>query len=557
MTNNQPNPFPVEWEKPEDAQAFWLFDSTHCPTPLSPLDYELRMQPLLEMLNRVSAGWGMPLAVEPKLIHGFVYNKIISHDVSQDAMPGVLQGLDDTVRQRYADLPRTWEQTWLPDIQEQLAALSSFDLRSATWPALIAHLSETKRRITRLWEIHSEIFTPMMLAISDFEEAYQDIFKGAKPLEVHEILGGFPNKTVEGNVRLWALGRQAAKSPSLGRLIMDTTVDRLAAALAETEEGRILLEAIQDYVHTYGERNDDLYIDKPTWIDDPTPVLRGLREAVLQADRDLEAEMQNQAAKREKRLAQLREKLASHPRAVVDEFERLLKLAQTGNVLSEDHHFWIDCKVTHHARRVALEIGHRLMERGVLRQKEDVFRLQLSELTSLGEEFSDEMGARLRALVSQRQEEAVQFAKLQPPPFLGIPRPMLPMDCAVMRLTVKFAGNMYALPAEPGADLVGMPGSSGKVRGTAKIVRTLDETTKLQRGDIMVSPATLPSWTPFFASIAGIVTNTGGMLCHAAVVAREYGIPAVVGTVRATETYKDGQLIEIDGDAGVVRIVSE
>lgn len=103
---------------------------------------------------------------------------------------------------------------------------------------------------------------------------------------------------------------------------------------------------------------------------------------------------------------------------------------------------------------------------------------------------------------------------------------------------------------------MGMPGSAGKVRGPARIIRSLDETTKLQKGDIMIASFTLPSWTPFFSSVAGVVTNIGGMLCHAAVVAREYGIPAVVGTVRATEIYKDGQMIEVDGDAGVVRIVA-
>ena len=108
---------------------------------------------------------------------------------------------------------------------------------------------------------------------------------------------------------------------------------------------------------------------------------------------------------------------------------------------------------------------------------------------------------------------------------IGVPRPFLPMDCAVLRASFKFSGNLFGPPGGEG-DLSGMPGASGKVTGPARIVRTLDDTTKLRPGDILVAPFTLPSWTPFFASVAGVVTNIGGMLCHAAVVARENRIPA-------------------------------
>jgi pyruvate,water dikinase len=93
------------------------------------------------------------------------------------------------------------------------------------------------------------------------------------------------------------------------------------------------------------------------------------------------------------------------------------------------------------------------------------------------------------------------------------------------------------------------------VTGPARVVRTLADAEKLRPGDILVAAFTLPSWTSFFATAAAVVTNIGGMLCHAAVVAREYGIPAVVGTQRATEVIRDGQIIEVDGDTGIVRVV--
>jgi pyruvate,water dikinase len=119
----------------------------------------------------------------------------------------------------------------------------------------------------------------------------------------------------------------------------------------------------------------------------------------------------------------------------------------------------------------------------------------------------------------------------------------------------KINGNFMAPPVS-GHELPGMPGSRGKVTGTARVVRTVEEAEqRLLPGEILVAPATLPSWTPFFSFVAAVVTGAGGVLSHAAVVAREYGIPAVVSVRGVMDVIRDGQLIEVDGDAGVVRIV--
>ena len=118
-------------------------------------------------------------------------------------------------------------------------------------------------------------------------------------------------------------------------------------------------------------------------------------------------------------------------------------------------------------------------------------------------------------------------------------------------------GKFFGLPPGPSeaADtLTGNPGSPGKVQGTAKVIRSLNEADKLDKGDILVAETTAPPWTPLFATAAAIVTDTGGILSHCAVVAREYGIPAVVGTGVATSMITDGQTIEVDGDAGRVHL---
>jgi pyruvate,water dikinase len=101
----------------------------------------------------------------------------------------------------------------------------------------------------------------------------------------------------------------------------------------------------------------------------------------------------------------------------------------------------------------------------------------------------------------------------------------------------------------------GNRGSPGKATGSARVVRSLAGAGKLQPGDVLVVETTAPPWTPLFATAAAVVSDTGGILSHCAVVAREYGIPAVVGTGNATSRLADGQLIEVDGDAGTIRVL--
>ena len=547
---NQASSFPVQFEDPEDAKAFWIIDLVHCPEPLARLDFELRLDTLNDAANKVNQRLGVPMQTETRLINGFVYHKIVTPELAPESVPGHLAAVDDAVRTTYLDIQHHWEKAWLPEVKSHLAALAAFDVGGASLPELLAHLVELRGRILRLWMVHTELLYPFLTALSDFDQAYRDLFPGAKPLDVYDLTAGFPNKTIEANGRLWELGREAARSSALRALILDSAPAELAGALSQSAEGRALWAKIEAYAAAYGERNDDLYTTKPAWSEDVTPVLRGLREAVLVPERDLAAELGEQAQRREARLSEVRAALASHPRPIVEEFEALLRAAQAATVLSEDHHFWIDCKVTYHIRRVCLELGRRLVQQGALDRPDDVFHFSLGELTALGEPGA--RTAHLRDLSAERQAYSARFANAKPPTILGIPRPFFPMDCAMLRAMAKFTGNIFAPPTE-GSELTGMPGSAGKITGPARVVRNLDDAQKIEPGEILVAPFTLPSWTPFFASAKGVVTNIGGMLCHAAVVAREYGIPAVVGTVRATETIRDGQLIEVDGDAGVVR----
>ncbi|MBL8974149.1 MAG: hypothetical protein JNK56_26380, partial [Myxococcales bacterium] len=421
--------FPVVWDDPADAQALWLFDAAHSGAPMSRLDFDLRMAPMSAGTNRANVLYGLPLASQPRLINAFVYQRADAPDVAPDAADAVWQAADAALRAGAQGLADRWTATWLPEIQRHLADLHAVDLRAASLPALVDHLGELRRRVVRLWEIHFELMYPVTLALSDFDDTYRDLFPDARPLEVYELLAGFPSKTTEANLRLWELGRAAARSPALRATIADTDVFDLPAALAATPEGQTLWADLQDYMRTYGERSDDLYIDRPGWLEQPTPILRSLQEAVRQPDRDLAAELRAQTERRERRLAEVRAALASHPRPVVAEFESLLAAAQASTHLGEEHNFWIDAKITFHARRAALEVGRRLAERGAVADPEDVFHLSLAEL----QRAAAEPTCSFHTTVAEHRAEAARFAGTRPPKVLGVMRPFLPMDSALMR----------------------------------------------------------------------------------------------------------------------------
>jgi phosphohistidine swiveling domain-containing protein len=186
-------------------------------------------------------------------------------------------------------------------------------------------------------------------------------------------------------------------------------------------------------------------------------------------------------------------------------------------------------------RRVALELGNRLEAAGGLSLSDDIFHLRLDEVEALGEAWPPSAAtlARIHALVARRRAKRESLAKV----------PMVDP-----RLLAAGAHT----PTDEDVILRGQPGSPGIGTGPARIVRDFSEFGKLQPGDVLVASVTNPAWTPLFLRAVAIVGDAGGAASHAAIVAREYGVPAVMGTINGTAQLHDGQWIEVDGSRGLV-----
>jgi pyruvate,water dikinase len=207
--------------------------------------------------------------------------------------------------------------------------------------------------------------------------------------------------------------------------------------------------------------------------------------------------------------------------------------------IREDTHFYATL-MQPTIRRVSLELGRRLVQAGALAAVEEVFHLRLEELEDLRKQWppADRMIGEIRDLVARRK--ALRESLADKPLF----------DPRLLNATSQ-------APVGKDVLLSGTSGSPGRARGPVRIVRDISEFGKLQAGDVLVAPVTNPAWTPLFQRAAAVVVDTGGSASHAAIVAREYGVPAVMGTINGTRVLTDGQWIQVDGSRGLVLKLEE
>jgi pyruvate,water dikinase len=546
-----PADFEFAWEQPGDERGFWERDRMHFPEPIVPLDYSMMRIVYGEGFNRAAEQYGTPVRAHPRRFGAYFYSAM-APSVPPEQMAAQGKIAEERLTPAVSSLRERWEAEWLPEIQEIIAELRAYDLAGASMPELIRHLDLAIERMGRLWEIHFLLAFPMLLGLSLFDDFYRDLFGDEDAFQAYRLLQGFENKTLESNQALWALSRRALAEPTVRQVFETLEVGEIALALEESTPGRAFLAELQAFLDAYGHRGDTWGLSVPGWLESPTSVLRNLRDYVRQPDRDLAAERAALVEERERHLAEVRARLAGYPRPVVGQFEGLLTAAQFANVLSEEHGFWIDFTSTYEVRLVFLEVGKRLADASVLDAQDDVFFLTVEEVRETAESLP---ALDRRALVAERRAEVERAATITPPLVLGTPPSGPPPQDPIGRAIVKMFGGGPPPASEESSELRGSAGSPGVIRGTARVLRSLSEADRLQPGDVLVAEFTAPPWTPLFATASAVVTDAGGILSHCAVVAREYGIPAVVGTARATATIRDGQQIEVDGNAGLVRLL--
>lgn len=547
-----PTDFPVTWERPDDASLFWQIERLHWPDPMTPMDFAF-MRAAHVQFNWAFASYGVPLRYTPRHINYRWYFSVNPSIDDLALMPAMMQAGLANLEATIPRLRDLWNDEWLPEVRQILDAWERFDLAGASMPELLEHFSATIDRHERVWQIHFLQTFPVYMAMSAFDDLYQDLFGTENGLDAYRLMQGLDNKTVAMGRAFWRLSRQVLASPTLRVALDEPDASSVIARLNESGEGRAFLAAFDAFLNEFGRRGDQLGVSFVSWREDPSQAIRQLQEYVSQPDLNAEAEMAALAADREQALATARAALAGYPRPVIEQFESMLASAQQATIISEDHNYYIDFGAIYQVRQVILEFGRRFTAAGVLADPRDVFMLTPDELRETAEQLPH---VNRHTRVAVRTAEMEHFRRIAAPPALGTPPAAPPPDDPLSRTIGKFFGSPMPEPETSNGALVihGGSGSPGKARGVARVILSLADAGRLTKGDILIAPTTAPAWTPLFATAGAVVTDTGGVLSHSAVVAREYRIPAVVGAGIATTVIQDGDMIEVDGDNGVVRV---
>lgn len=427
-------------------------------------------------------------------------------------------------RTRHYDLSQWENDPLLAEYIKKVRAIEQLDLPSLTWKQNIETLRELLALIPRAMELR-ERYVPQ--AFPGIAGLWLLLLLARRTDSFGTLVSGVKTKTTETNQSLEDLAEKIRTNRELRDLFVRYDTKNLRSELQDSEVGQTFLKQFKQFLDQYGHRETALTISQPAWKDQPENVLVILK--VL-------AETEPQKPDSYDAWQRARDELLAHSilgtRLFRNMFLKSLSKTRYLFQIREDTHFYATM-VQPSIRHITLELGNRLVEVGALDEIAEVFHLRLDELEASGKMWPPRQQTieQIRSLVSRRKMKRQRLAN----------KPMIDP-------------RLLAVSSQQGDDVLlsGTSGSPGIARGPAKIVHDVSEFGKLRTGDVLVSPVTNPAWTPLFQRAVAVVVDTGGSASHAAIVAREYGIPAVMGTMNGTQKLEDGQWISVDGSRGLV-----
>ena len=376
-----------------------------------------------------------------------------------------------------------------------------------------------------------------MFREATFGSIYKMLVKRKSDPNPEAFLFGMDNHAMRSEKALFDLARWAKNQPELADVLTHTSSEEICSALHSDLGADSVLHKFatrfDSYLREYGHAIYDLDFAKPTPAENPAPLLETLK--VYMAGKNNPYERQQAAVDlREKATATIAKRLDPLRRKW---FLSLLKSAQDTAHLREDS--IADLGLGHpQIRRMLGEFSKRLAARGAISCADDIYWLEVQELESLAIALEkSEPLARFDAEVAHRKAKWEAMRHVTPPS-------MLPK--------VGWMSVFFPSGEATGNTIKGLAANAGKVTARACVMLGPEDFCRMQSGDVIVAGITTPAWTPLFARASAIVTDIGGPLSHSSIVAREYGIPAVLATGNGTRRIKDGQIITVDGSKGEV-----
>jgi pyruvate,water dikinase len=561
--------FPVQWDSELEKQLFWVFDDLHCPHPLSPMFFDIGGWWLT--CDHMFRRFGTPFASDwiAKNVNGYLYTAAIPADprMKVDAMEygaryGARVPLDpehgakigtylNAVLPTYGSNFETWwRERLVPEMERNFAYLEGMLERQDGLSLMeLACLFEDAIDIhDRHWKIH------WMLNFSQFSATMnlRAVMEKTHGRIDEALLGRLQNSASDRNwdsiEALWKMKEEAKADAQLAEAFRHETAGEIIAALESSQRGRrFVAERVKPYQKEFGWHavwsHEFIF---PTVYERMEPVIELVR-GYIETDYDFP-----------KTIAALKADIDAAAGEILTGLEgealEEMRAANAVNLkmapLTPDHHFYIDQGANAHVRLVLVAIGRKLVGSGALEEPDDVMYLRYNELRVL---MGDPAGMDARAIVSSRKAERERAYQVRPPAWIGTAT-QSQLDFPYLNLW-GFPEKFHRKAGAIAGEVTGIGGSPGVVEGVARVVLREDQFDEVRAGDVLVCQMTNPAWVVLFTKIIGLVTDAGGMASHPAVLSREFGIPAVVGTSVATQQIHTGDRIRVDGAKGAVEIL--
>jgi pyruvate,water dikinase len=566
----------------EDGK-FWFFDGMHNPEPLYPFDTIMTENWWVAASQMSTRVWPIPLAggIDHRIINGYLY---ISPNAVTDATVVAARAADFRVRagHYFTNWDSIYDE-WVAKATECIARLNDIHFRPL--PDIEPLTSVTEHRgvystyqllttygelVHNLFEMGSYHFEMLNLgygAYLTFREFCQAAFPGITDQTIASMVSGIDILLFRPDDELRKLAKLGVERELSDILLTEARPDELLASIAAHPAGAVWLDAFEqakDPWFWFSTGAGYTHADR-AWIDDlrlPFVALRGYVSGLL-AGEDIRRPLDAILGERTRVTAEYRTYLPTD--ADRESFDGLVTLARQVFPFVENHNFYVEH--WHHSLfwSKVRELGDVFVAHDFFDEQEDIFYLHRNEIYSALYDLNIgwATGTEARGVTYWRPEIARRrrirdVLKAHPPvPALGIPPQHItePLTVMLWGITQESVQEWLGAGGPDNTVLRGVAASAGKAVGPARVIVDPEQLHEIQDGDILVCRITAPSWAPVFSRLAAAVSDVGGIMAHTAIVCREYGLPAVVGTGFATTTIRTGQLIEVDGSSGTVRIL--
>ena len=567
--------------QPDDDKRFWFYNSMHFPEPIPAFDSVTSEIPYQAIGANTARLFVFPttLGIEHRIVNGRVY--ITANPVLDPAEVGrraevfgpragyyyenwdsLYEGWKERVRGLIAEIEAI-EVPQLPEWEPDAVVFESRGVAQNHY--LQENFAKCLHLYSKMWHHHTEMLMLGYGAYVVFFEFCNKAFPEISDQTVGRMVAGIDVIMYRPDDELRSLAKLAVDLGVDDLFTEDNTADDVLTGLeARGEAGARWLDefakARDPWFHV--STGDGFYHHHLSWNDDltvPFTALPGYVAAVRAGTMKPRPTAQ---------LVEERDRIAGGYRDLLtsDEeraaFDQMLGLCRLVFPFVEDHKFYCEHWFTTRFFQKVRAFGALLAREGVIAEADDVFHLHHTEIDQALADLSLAWsagspplgGAHFPPIIAERKRMLKVLRDWSPPPALG-PVPEGLNDPAVRMLWGVTADRINSWLNPDPVEMHGVPASAGVVEGVARVLHDVNEIGSLREGEILVCPVTAPSWAPVFGKIKAAVSDIGGAMSHAAIVAREYGMPAVVGTGDATKRIRTGDRIRVDGDRGTVRVL--